>query len=72
MIILENAIRAADGRQKLCFRGEDALPLLGGVGVWVGLVVWWAHQLLLHAVAITLGGRLLLRLLQLIKVRRLL
>ena len=32
-------------------------------------VLRWAHQFLLHAIAITLGGRLLLRLLQLIEVR---
>jgi hypothetical protein len=69
LIILENAIRAPDGRQKLCFRGEDALPLLGGIGVWVCLIMRWAHQFLLHAIAITLRDRLLLRLLQLIEVR---
>jgi len=28
LIILENAIRAPNRRQKLCFRGEDPLPLL--------------------------------------------
>ena len=58
VVVFEDAVGAAYGRQELGLCGEDALPLLGAIAVRVGQR---ACQLLLMAG--TLRGRFLLLLL---------